>query len=1052
MPTRPTVTDSRLNNTLVCLAPTITLLNEVNDAFGTPFIKAISNTTLSLVTAVQNVKRNKDQCVQLMENIHQILHAIINLHLKPGTAGRLPPAMLDHVGKFTKTLHKIHTFVEAQQDRNRLTHFFRQNEMNTLRKGCSEGLEEALKFFTIEAGFHLAESIADWQQKTKKMHQELLDSVANLSDGLTSDTSSSIYPSTTGSKTRQEDQGAGGMGKTSLAKAALHHPDVATKYETQLFIAADSATTSIELAALIGSHLGLKPGSDLTKPVVQHLSTGPSCLLILDNLETPWEPLESRGGVEEFLSLLTDVSHLALIITMRGAERPAKVRWNRPFLEPLQPLSYEAARQTFIEIADDCHDSKDIDKLLQLTDNMPLAVDLIAHLVDYEGSSSVLTRWETEKTVLLSVGHEKGASLDASIAMSLASPRMASHPGAKDLLSLLSILPDGLSDVELGHCNLPIKDILACRAILLQTSMGYCDNKNRLKSLVPIREHIKNFYPPSPLLFHPLCQYFRSLLHIYKKCEGLHQNDTGINQIAANFGNLQQVLLLELHPNNPDITDAINCTLYLNSYAYRTGYGFITLMDHIPAVFPQPSNHRIEVAYVIEMLNTIYSSPITNPKLLIDEAMAHLQHCNDPSLESDFYLSVGVYYALHLSDRPTSAKFCEQALSSARLCEDSTRQANALNEIARLKGYLGDLFAAKRDAHEAQQMAHISGNFSTQASALKTEMTCLAYQGNLTRAVILGHRARELMQLCGLEGGPLDNGIMVNLAYIHMLKSEYQEARDIHVQLRNKSDPQQEYFNAFTLMNIAEIDIMLDAEFFDVQKNLENAKTTFGTLGFTSGVNACEITLAALSLRDGKASTAEKVLQNYLKDGHNSSLKAYCLERLADVSCRTLTGIHWPYTWTVIYLAFAHQGKTKLELYKALGFLGNVFLSQGDEQTAHNLFVVVLERFTYMDIHQSRANCMLHLGDIAKHRGDLVKAEELWKEARPLFERSSQMKDIVQIDTRLASINQDMSTTHQEALVQLTGLRTPLDKVSNVSETSDDTASGILEETPWVTA
>ncbi|KAJ7142591.1 hypothetical protein C8R44DRAFT_725928 [Mycena epipterygia] len=778
MPPQPTVTEIRLNKILAFLAPTITLLNEINDAFGTPFIKAILNTTLSLVTAVQNVKRNKEQCVQLMENIHEILHAIINLHMKSETAGDLSPAILDHVGNFTETLHKIHTFIEAQQDRNRFTHFFRQSEMNILRKGCFEGLEEAVKSFTVGAGFYLAESIAEWQQRTQKMHQELLELVANLSDGSTSDTVSSIYPNTAGLTTsstsfsllpaqpkifhgRQAELtdivtsltqqsaciailGAGGMGKTSLAKAAPHHPDVATKYETRLFIAAESATTSIELASLIGSHLGLKPEKDLTKPVIQHLSTGPSCLLVLDNLETPWEPLESRGGVEEFLSLLTDIQQLALIITMRGAERPAKVRWTHPFLGPLKPLSYDAARQTFIEIADDCHDSKDIDKLLQLTDNMPLAVDLIAHLVDYEGSSSVLARWETEKTVLLSVGHDKGASLDASIAMSLASPRMASHPGAKDLLSLLSILPDGLSDFELGHCNLSIKDILACRAILLQISMAYHDNKNRLKLLVPIREHIKNFYPPSPLLFHPLCQYFCSLLHIYKKCEGLHQNDTGVKQIAANFGNLQQVLSLELHPKNPDIIDAINCTLSLNSYA---------------AVFPQPSNHRLEVVYAIEMLARTDSSPITNPKLLIDGAMAHLQHCNDPALQSDFFASVGIYHR-RLPDLPMSAKTFEEALSLAKLCEDPTRQANLLTDIARLKIHLGDLSAARTGACEAQQIAHISGNLSTQALALRTEMVCLIRLGNLTRAALLGHRARELVQLCGLEGGPLDDGIM----------------------------------------------------------------------------------------------------------------------------------------------------------------------------------------------------------------------------------------------------------------------------------------------------
>jgi hypothetical protein len=109
--------------------------------------------------------------------------------------------------------------------------------------------------------------------------------------------------------------GGGGMGKTSLARAALHHPDVANKFEHRYFVSAESATNSIELAAQIGLHLGLNPGKDVTKPVIQFFSTKPPCLLILDNLETPWEPIHSHAGVEEFLSLLTDIPHLALLVS-----------------------------------------------------------------------------------------------------------------------------------------------------------------------------------------------------------------------------------------------------------------------------------------------------------------------------------------------------------------------------------------------------------------------------------------------------------------------------------------------------------------------------------------------------------------------------------------------------------------------------------------------------------------------------------------------------------------------------------------------------------------
>jgi hypothetical protein len=114
--------------------------------------------------------------------------------------------------------------------------------------------------------------------------------------------------------------GAVGMGKTSLARAVLHHIQITGIYEQhRYFVPCDSATTKVELAALIGAHLGLKPGEDLTHPVVQQFSSSPPSLLILDNLESSWEPADSRGDIEEFLCLLTDVEHLALIVSKESS-------------------------------------------------------------------------------------------------------------------------------------------------------------------------------------------------------------------------------------------------------------------------------------------------------------------------------------------------------------------------------------------------------------------------------------------------------------------------------------------------------------------------------------------------------------------------------------------------------------------------------------------------------------------------------------------------------------------------------------------------------------
>jgi hypothetical protein len=107
------------------------------------------------------------------------------------------------------------------------------------------------------------------------------------------------------------------MGKTSLATAILHHPKLTSRYDQhRVFIPCDTVSTSIQLVGLIGAHIGLKSGKDLTGPVIRHFSHGPPALLILDNLETIWEPSESRSDVEKFLCHLTDVEHLALIVSI----------------------------------------------------------------------------------------------------------------------------------------------------------------------------------------------------------------------------------------------------------------------------------------------------------------------------------------------------------------------------------------------------------------------------------------------------------------------------------------------------------------------------------------------------------------------------------------------------------------------------------------------------------------------------------------------------------------------------------------------------------------
>ncbi|KAJ7834138.1 hypothetical protein B0H14DRAFT_2591064 [Mycena olivaceomarginata] len=164
--------------------------------------------------------------------------------------------------------------------------------------------------------------------------------------------------------------------------------------------------------------------------------------LDLDELETLWEPASSCANIEELLSLVT-------------------VQWTRPFLKILQPLDQEAAQRTFVDIADSGHSLEEVDQILFLADNMPLAISLLAHLADTEGCPNVLSCWDKEKTSVISEGFDKRSNLDLSISLSL--------------LSLLSMLPDGLTDADLIQSKLPLENILKCKTALKSTALAYSD-------------------------------------------------------------------------------------------------------------------------------------------------------------------------------------------------------------------------------------------------------------------------------------------------------------------------------------------------------------------------------------------------------------------------------------------------------------------------------------------------------------------------------------------------------------------------------------------------
>ncbi|KAJ7195917.1 hypothetical protein GGX14DRAFT_403652 [Mycena pura] len=850
MPSHSSATQNRLNSITACLQATV-------------------DTT---------VKQNKDECTLLLMQTLVVLHAIIAICVNSDTQGTLSPSMLGHIGDFILTFHKIHTFVEAQQGGNRIKTLLRLSEMNTLLKNCKTGLRNAIYVFKVNAA-DLVKDINKMQKNAMERHQEVLDLIASLSDTANSETSSlsrvlsssfnsstsfSMLPSMPqifhGRESELSDilqlfthdapriaiLGAGGMGKTSLARAVLHHPDITLKYgECRMFVACDVASTMAELVTLIANYLGPETDKNPKQQIMHYFASRPRlCLYWIT-----WRLLGSQLCLARKLKNFYVFSQTSNTLLSQCEEQSDLLEFVG------LALFYNPCEM---------HDSEAIQKILHLTDNMPLAIDLMANLVDSEGCQNILSRWDTEKTSLVSDGYDQRSNLDMSIAMSLSSPRVASVSGAKDLLSLLSMLPDGLSDMELRQSNFPIDNILECKATLLRTSLAYSTSQKRLKVLVPIQEHMQRYHPVVLDIVEPLFQKYGEILELYKKYRGTTRAEI-IPQITMNFANIQSILSFRIQQEQFDHSQTINCAIYFLSYNYSMRTRTMTpLMDLVASRLPKPVDHRLEVCFITELLLAERFKKHPRAEALIEQALGHFLHFNDSDVKCLFFNSVGIYYR-HRHDLTFATEFHEKALHLSVSTGQARQQSASLAMLAWIKWQLGDYLAGKALACESQRVAQLSADLLTEAGALDAEAACLNELGSYPKAIAQLERAQSLLALGGMAGCPTAQDVIKGMGLVYHAKSEYIQARDSMTRILYCAVEQVTYNVAMAYVNLADIDILLDAPIHDVQKKIDTARSIWQKLGHNWGFSMCDMAQANLYLRERNMSAAKQNLEKNLK-------------------------------------------------------------------------------------------------------------------------------------------------------------------------------------------
>ncbi|KAJ7664750.1 hypothetical protein B0H17DRAFT_1211201 [Mycena rosella] len=993
----------------------------------------------------------------------------------------MSPHVLDGIGRLAQILHKFYACLRSQQELGTIRRFFKQSEITAQLEACETELQSLLESFKVHCLSIPTKTIAGLSAGMEQRHEEILELLAAQSDSQSSDTMSlaqnsemsrssgalSIVPASPqifhGRESELEEVvsalmhqqparisvlGTGGIGKTALALAILHDLRVEQKYCHRYFVSCESANSDVQIISAVGVHLGLEPSRQLSKAIVQYFCDCGPALLVLDNMETPWEPVSTRAKVEDFLSLLTDVPHLALLITMRGAERPGKVKWTRPFLPPLEPISACATRQTFVDIAQEPTAAEEpaLTELIELTGNLPIAVGLMANVASFEGYIGALSRWQAENTALLSEGYDKRSNLEKSVIMSLTSPRIKSNPNALDLLSLLSLLPDGISEAELLSTHVPLPAIPKCRSTLLQTSLAFLVD-SRLKVVSPIRDYMRTAHPPSLSLTRPLRNHFQELLKVWELYYGLSPRDL-VPQLTSNLGNIQSLLLNSLMTEGSAQFDVGVGILTLNRLSEIMLKGWSPLMQYLPGIIESSHDHHLKWRYLCACVDRVDAGNISEADVdaLANEGVQYFIQARDPEGQAGAYLTLSSYYD-RVGDTPKCLEFNQLGMELAKKIDHPRYQLRALLKRALIESAFGKYHDSIRHLREVQKLARVTGRVNEECSSVADEAIPLCRLGKFTEALECASQGHELLVKNGLQGSDIELGFLDRKAEIHFQKSEYAEARQLtELVVRMTARHRSPYFHANAVRTLAQIDAITGMDDSVILPKLITARQLAAELRWPHALVMCDILQCELDIRAGDVSKAYSALKSFVAEAElDAEIMYLSLESLGELS-NGMCDVGDTFHWAAAYFAFAKKTQDLGHTYEALRFFGDIFLAQGDEQTALDVFQAVLDGSTEMDVHRRRADCMSRMGDIFMRRGELDRAKEMWESARPLFVRSSLAKDVSSIDSKLTQLALSIRADHEGFARLLSKLMAPTGQPAAESQDAEAEGSSSLKK------
>ncbi|KAJ6461642.1 hypothetical protein DFH09DRAFT_1382951 [Mycena vulgaris] len=479
-----------------------------------PYLGAISTVLTEVLKIVDEVDACKSTWKNVGSKIQKIQTVVDDFRSQCVGEGMTDEELPDMIKKAFKDfelylLKVITTMNDCKPnskhfaDRARLV--YKRSELKAAATQCGNDVDSALSIFQAKLQIDLFKTLRDlWSAVSP--HATLIATLNSISASFLPCSPSIFYGRSVEvdhvvdlvlnhAPARVAIVGSGGIGKTSIALTAIHHPEVEKYFLNQRFflsceavITADSlALELLKLFSLSADSSGSRSPSDILVSFAQSMTS--KCLLCLDNFETPWD--SDKDHVELLLEKIA-VPHLTLIITSRDSDRPRGIKWTAPLLPPIQPLTIAAAVETWDAISHD-HDDFSI-LLINAVDCIPLAVTLLSQLAESESAEALWASWETESTKLVKSdgSAHRLNNLELSIELSLQGPRLRACPGALDFFMILCMLPQGLPESRIPEFETAFRDHFggtrSAIRVLKQCSLAYA-LEGFLRVLSPVRQY-----------------------------------------------------------------------------------------------------------------------------------------------------------------------------------------------------------------------------------------------------------------------------------------------------------------------------------------------------------------------------------------------------------------------------------------------------------------------------------------------------------------------------------------------------------------------------------